>query len=148
MTPRTIALLSDMQKQTAILAVTSLPLGQNVEIVIQATKKARTLDQNALMFAGVLKDISEQVWLNNRQYSVEVFHEYMKQQFLPDETEPYIFEHVKNADTYLKWDYKPDGERILIGSTTQLTKYGFSEYMTKIMAWGGEHGVLFTEVRR
>jgi replication-associated recombination protein RarA len=147
--PRTIALIGDTNKQLAIAAITNAPVGQNIEIVIREVKKQRSIEQQALMFAGPLKDISEQVWVQGRQYSVEAWHEYYKQEYLPDElTEPYIHELVTKPESYKKWDYLPNGERRCIASTTQLTKYGYTQYLEKIHADGASKGVLFTTKER
>jgi hypothetical protein len=144
MKPRTICITGKPQLNTAIQAISLLPIGEGLEVVIQKTRKARTPDQSALMFAGPLKDISEQAWVDNRQFSVEVWHEYFKAEFLPDEnSEPYIHELVKSPDKYRKWGIKPDGDRILTGSTTELSKYGFSQYLEQIYAYGAKLGVLF-----
>ena len=146
--PRTIALIGDTQKQLAIAAITNAPTGQNLEVVIREVKKQRNNDQNALMWSGALKDISEQIWLNNRQYSAEIWHEYFKELYLIDESEPYPHEHVKSPESYRKYDYTPKGQRLLIGSTTDLTKYGFSQYLEQIYAYGASHGVSFTTKER
>lgn len=39
------------------------------------------------------------------------------------------------------------GERILIGSTTQLTTGGFSDYLEQVYSYGANLGVLFTASR-
>lgn len=147
--PRTIALIGTLQKQLAINAITSLPVGENIEVVIRETTKARTPDQNSLMHAGPLNDIAQQAWVNGRQFDAFVWHEFMKEQFLPDElTEPYIHEHVKNADIYRKWDIDPAGNRKLVGSTTQLSKFGFGVYLEQMYSYGASLGVQFTAVQR
>jgi len=51
---------------------------------------------------------------------------------------------VKNPDGYRKFSIDPGGNRVLIGSTTQLTTFGFSEYLTQVEAHGASMGVQFT----
>jgi hypothetical protein len=146
---RTIALLDNERKNLALNAVINAPTGKNLEVVIREVKKQRSIEQQALLFAGTLKDISEQVWVQNKQFSVEAWHEFYKQEYLPDElTEPYLHEHVTKPEQYKKWDYLPNGERRCIASTTQLTKYGYTQYLEQIHADGASKGVLFTTKER
>jgi hypothetical protein len=146
--PRTISLLTDTQKKLALAAITNAPTGQNLEVVIREVKKQRSLDANAAYWAA-LNDIASQAWLNNRQYSADIWHIHCREQFTPDEaTEPYIFELVKEVENYHKYDYLPNGERVCIASTTQLTKKGFSDYLENVFALGSELGVLFTTKER
>jgi len=44
---------------------------------------------------------------------------------------------------YQKWAYDPSGDRVLIGSSTQLTVRGFSAYIEAIMAFAANMGVEF-----
>jgi hypothetical protein len=149
-TTRTISLLTDTQKQLAIAAIQNAPTGQNLEVVIREVKKQRSLDANAAYWAA-LNDIASQAWMGGKQYSADIWHIYCRQQFMPDEAEePYIFDHVldREVGSYHKWAYLPNGERQCIASTTQLTKHGFSEYITHVLAFGGSLGVLFTTKER
>lgn len=114
----------------------NVPVG--IEVLFRAEVKPRTLDQNALMWSCQLRDIALQAWVNGRQFSAEVWHEYFKREYLPEEPEEGI-----TKERYTKWDYTPDGERVLIGSTTELTKRGFSIYLQKIEAHGANLGVQF-----
>jgi hypothetical protein len=143
--PRTIKLLGVTQRDTAIAMLNNLPLGQEIEIVARKAVKARTQDQNALMWSsGCLQCIAEQYFVDGKLFSADAWHEHFKREYLPDEaTEPYIFEYVTKPDTYRKWDILPNGERVLAGSTTDLTKYGMTVYMEKIYAFGAKNGVMF-----
>lgn len=138
---KTIHLLTQKQKDLAKAAIDNAPFG--IDVKLQEHKKARSLDQQSLLFAGPLKDISDQAWINGRQFSVEIWHRYCKEEFLPDIDEPYLFELVKDCDKYRKWDYNPRGERELVGSTTQLTSYGYSLYIEQVHAMGAGMGVIF-----
>jgi hypothetical protein len=144
---RIIILVGQSQKDLAKAAIDNLPLEPQMEVVIRPVTKARSLDANAAMWAGPLKDIAEQAWVEGRQYSAEVWHEYCKRKYLPDETVMFseeLAKHVKAPDIYRKWAIDPGGNRVLIGSTTQLTPFGFSEYLTQVEAYGASMGVQFT----
>ena len=141
---RIIKLLKETQKEAAFAMIDNLPIGKNIEIVARESVKARKLDQNALMWVGPLKDIEEQAWLNNRQFSAEIWHQYFKEQFLPDEMiESYIHEVVTKPEIYKKWGIDPKNERIIVSSTKDLTVHGFSQYLEQIYAFGANLGVLF-----
>lgn len=145
---RTIRLVGEQQRETAINALRHLPVRKEkpLEVVIREEKPTRGLDANALMWAGPLKDIAEQAWVGGRQYTVEVWHEAMKRFYLPEESDEGYERMVK--DGYRKWDFLPTtGDPVLVGSTTQLTKFGFSVYLQKIEAHGASLGVMFTERR-
>jgi hypothetical protein len=143
--PRTIHLIADTQRQAAIAAITNAPLG--IEVKLQEPVKARTLDQNALMWSGPLADMEAQAYVQGRTYSAAMWHEFFKDLYLPEDKDPYIFELVKNPGSYKKYDYDPRGNRRMIGSTTDLTKYGMSQYLEQVYAYGAKLGVLFTDVR-
>ena len=137
---RKVFLVGEMQKQTAIQLINNAPIDglKPLEFVLREEVKIRKETQNALMWTSALKDITEQVWLDGRQYSDKVWHQHFKELFLPEE---YIEGITKEG--YVKWDYLPNGDRRLVGSTTELTRKGFAEYMDKVYAYGGDLGVLF-----
>jgi hypothetical protein len=145
--PRTIKLIGTAQRDTAIAMINNLPLGQDIEIVARKAVKARTLDQNSLMWAGPLADMEAQAFVEGRTYSDTVWHEFFKDEYLPEPNDPYIFELVKNPASYKKYDTDPAGKRRLVGSTTDLTKYGMSQYLEQIYAYGSKLGVMFTDVK-
>ncbi len=111
-------------------------------MLVREEVKGRKLDQNALMWVGPLKDIAEQCWIDGRSYSADIWHEYFKEQFLPEEFDQ---ELCKN-EQYRKWDESPGGRRLLVGSSTDLTIKGFAQYLDQIHAFGGSMGVEFHEV--
>jgi len=137
---RHILLVGEMQKETAIQLIKNAPLDplSPIEFVIREAVKVRKETQNSLLWASALKDIAEQVWLDGRQYSDKVWHQHFKELFLPEEYQEGI-----TKDGYVKWDYLPNGDRRLVGSTTELSSKGFGEYMDKVYAYGGSLGVLF-----
>lgn len=112
-----------------------------LELIVREEQKIRGLDANALMWVGPLKDIAEQGWVDGRQYSDKVWHEYFKQEYLPEDNDPEIAELAKEG--YRKWDTTPKGNRILVGSTTDLLRKGFSRYLQQVEAHGAQMGVQF-----
>ncbi len=146
--PRTIRLVGPQQVETAIAAISNAPLEQDLECVIRPVQQTRRLSQNALMWAGTIKDIAEQAWVGGRQFSEEVWHEHFKKEFLPEETDPELDVLVKDPEAWKKWDYTPAGERFCVGSTTKLTKKGFAQYLEQVMAFGASLGVQFSTVQR
>jgi hypothetical protein len=143
---RKIILLDDARRRLAVAMVENAPLG--IEVIAREPVKARSQQQNALMWASALNQIAEQAWVEGRKYAAEVWHEHCKRQFLPETTDPDLPRLVKDADKWRKWDYLPDGERVLVGSTTQLSVYGMQQYMDQVYAMGAAMGVLFEVVER
>lgn len=56
--------------------------GKPLQIEISEEKSKRSIKANRYYFGAVLKQISEQVWLDGKQYSVEAWHETAKRKFL------------------------------------------------------------------
>ena len=137
---RSFALLSESERLHAEVVLSNAPLDPEVplEMVIREKVKVRKLDQNALMWVGPLADIEEQGWIEGRQYSAPVWHEHFKREFLPEE-----FDAELCKEGYRKWDYLPNGERVLIGSTTDLLVKGFAAYLTQVEAFGASLGVKY-----
>lgn len=131
---------NEMNREAAKLLIDKAPLDplRPLEVLIREQVKQRGLDVNSLMWAGPLRDISEQVWVQGRRYSAEVWHEHFKEQYLPEEFDPEL-----TKEGYIKWDTTPSGKRVLIGSSTDLTVKGFSQYLEQIHAFGAGEGVHF-----
>ena len=144
-TKRMIRLVSRVQVDTAIAMLNNCPVDADRPLLLTLGEepKGRGLDANALMWAGPLRDIAEQAWVDGRQFSAEVWHEYFKKEYLFEDDDLDLAEMVKEG--YRKWDYAPDGNRVLVGSTTQLTKRGFANYLEQITAYGAGLGVQFHE---
>ena len=139
---RTIVLVDEQRRSLALAMVQNAPIG--IEIVAREVVKARKPDQNARMWRGPLRDMEESAWFNGRQYSADVWHEYMKREYLPEDDDVDLARKVKDVSKWHKWAYTPKGDRILVGSTTQLTVRGFAEYMEAIYAFGAGLGVMFS----
>ncbi len=118
--------------------------GHVLAVRLYEYKDQRTLEQQGLMWIR-LGEIAAQAWVGGRQYPDDVWHEHAKREFLPDEEGP-----TKRARKgYRKWDYLPNMDRVLVGSTTGLTTFGMAEYMTQILAYGStELGVHFAPTPR
>lgn len=146
---RIYRLIGEDQRRAAAAVLANLPVDHKapLEVVFREPVKARSLDQNALMWVGPLKDIEEQAWLDGRQFKAALWHEYFKEQYLPDEAElqpDELAKRVKDPEKYQKWGLSPGGKRVLVGSTTELTKFGFSEYLEQMQAEGADLGVRYT----
>lgn len=141
--PIVIKLVGRQQVDRLKQIAENLPVGQELECVFRKEQKVRGMDANARMWVGPLKDIAEQAWVNGRQFSAEVWHEHFKRQYLPEDNDPEI--HLLAKEGYRKWDFDPAGNRVLIGSTTQLLKRGFALYLQQMEADGAQMGVMFHE---
>jgi hypothetical protein len=138
---RKIIIIGEVQKALAMSMIENLPVDpvNPLEVTARELVRSRSLDSNAAMWAGTLRDISQQAWVQGKQYSAEVWHEEFKREYLPEE-----FDDELCKAGYRKWDFLPNGERVLIGSTTQLTVRGFALYLQTVEAFGAGLGVQFS----
>ena len=132
-TQRVIVFNSAAVQSNFIMLARNLPVDGSVEIVIRKASKVRTPDQNSAMWAGPLRDIEEQAWVAGRQYKADTWHEQFKREFLPEGDEEDIDKLAKQG--YRKWDYTPKGDRVLVGSTTDLLTRGMALYMQRLEAY-------------
>lgn len=106
-----------------------------VEIVIREELKKRKPTINEAMWAGTLRDIAEQAEYCGQKFSEDVWHEQLKELFLPDETRE-DFEPLHVLENYRKYRIQPiTGNRILCGSTTQLTNAGMAHYLLQVESY-------------
>lgn len=140
---RPFNLVSEEVRERAIAALRHLPIDplRPIEVVFQEHKPQRGVDQNAVYWK-LLNDIASQAWIEGRQYSADVLHEFVKRNLLPEDEPPPNLEEVREG--YVKWKYDPAGERVLVGSTTMLTVRGFSNLLTAVEAFGASLGVQFS----
>jgi len=131
---------SELVRETLLNAIRNLPIDAEkpLQVLIREEVKVRKLDQQALLFAGPMRDISEQAWFEGRQHSVEVLHAYLKRELLPEDFDPELC-----VEGYIKWEIDPGGNRVLVGSTKQLTVKGYSLYLEGVFAFGASMGVEF-----
>ena len=137
---RNILLRAQAQKDLAHAAISNAPLDDErpLEIVLREMVKTRKPDQNSAMWSGPLFDIAAQAWVDGRQFVAETWHEHYKRLYLPEEFDPELCK-----EGYRKWDLTPRGDRVLIGSTTQLTVKGFALYLLQVEVDGNGMGVEF-----
>jgi hypothetical protein len=142
---RTIVIIGESQKAMARAMLENLPIDpvQPLEVIAREVAKTRSLDANAAMWAGPLRDIAGQAWVQGKQYSEEIWHENFKREYLPE-----VFDDDLCKTGYRKWDYLPNGERVLVGSTIKLTARGFALYLQSVEAFGAGMGVQFSDYER
>lgn len=138
--PRTFLLYGASQLAAVQAQLGNLPLDEEdpLEVVIREPVKPRKKSQNDLMWAGPLRDIAEQAWVQGQRFTADVWHEQFKRDFLPEEYDPALCK-----EGYVKWRITPRGDRALVGSTTMLTVKGMAQYLTQVEAAGAELGVEF-----
>lgn len=116
-------------RRRAMDAIRSIPLNEVWECDLRPWKSTRSQEQNALYWVR-LTEISEQLFPEDKQYSPEVWHEWMKAKFL--------------GKTVIVVDGEP---HIVPKTTTTLKTVDFADYLTQVEAWGAEHGVRFSDTR-
>jgi NinB protein len=141
---QTLILANEKVQRNALTIIANLPVDGTMQVVIGPKKKVRTPDQNSLMWVGPLADISEQAWFRGKQYTAEYWHEIFKRMFLPEGHEE-DFDRMVTKEWKGKWEFDLNGDRMLIGSTTQLTTFGMSQfYMPQVEAFASQDlGVRF-----
>ncbi|WP_407280590.1 recombination protein NinB [Aromatoleum evansii] len=114
-------------KQNAGAAVDS---GRPLRVIVTDDEKKRNSEQNKRLWKAVYEQIAAQAWVNGRQFSKDVWHEWFADKHMP-KTEFVM----------------PDGEiRSRRKSTAELTVSEFSEYMNTVEAEAAtELGVIFHE---
>lgn len=138
---RTILFRGQQQVETALALIPNLPLddANPLEMIVREVQPIRKKSQNDLMWSGPLFDIAEQAYYKGRKYSDVLWHETFKRLYLPEE-----FDAELCKDRYRKWDFDRDGERVLVGSTKDLTVKGFAQYLEQVIADGASMGVQFS----
>ena len=136
---RTIRLTGYIQQETALAMVKNLPIDDErpLELIAREEVKARGLDQNGLYWLR-LGEIAEQAYFDGCQYIKEVWHEYCRQNVMPEMIT------TKDGEYRCKWLASPDGKPVVI-STTLLERKCFSEYIEAVTAFGAGLGVMFSE---
>lgn len=142
---RTFILQDQRQVDGLMNLIPNLPRDGSIRVRIEKNTKERTPTQNERMWAGALRDIAEQAWVHGRQYDADTWHEHFKATYLPEDDDPELARLVARPEKYHKWKMTPSGRRLLIGSTSQLSRYGMARYMQQIEAFGSSLGVEFSE---
>lgn len=99
-----------------------------LRLIITTQEEKRREAQNRYYWRGVIQQISEQVWVDGRQYSKEVWHE-----------------HLAGMFGVMKELEMPDGSKRLVRkSTTDMSVKEFSHYIEECTAFAAmEYGVRF-----
>ena len=105
-----------------------------MQVMVSAYRGSRTNDQLAAMWAGILQPMAEQIWVDGKRFSAEVWHTHAKMTILPDMLDE-AGGWFKLGKELRLWLYLPNGDRQFIGSTDMLNKKGMSEYMGRLEAW-------------
>jgi hypothetical protein len=102
--------------------------GEPLRLTFTSDEGKRHAVQNKFLWGVVYRDISEQAWVNGRQFDKDTWHEYFARMF-----------GVSDELTL------PDGEIIMRRkSTAQMTVGEFSTYVNQVQAWAANHlGVEF-----
>jgi hypothetical protein len=102
--------------------------GEPLRVIVTAEESQRNAQQNRFYWGAVLRAISEQAWIDGRQYDKDVWHEYLSRKY-----------GVCEEMTL------PDGEIITRRKSTTLMTVGeFTTYLNQVQAHaGGTLGVEF-----
>ena len=105
-----------------------LEKGEPLRVIVTSDERKRNAEQNRFYWGVALRDISEQAWIDGKQFDKDAWHEYFSRKFGVCE------------DLTL-----PDGEIITRRkSTTQMNVGEFSTYVNQVQAWAANHlGVEF-----
>lgn len=128
-----IRIANEAARNSALMQIQALSLEPVMQVEIKKYVKKRSGGQNSFQWVGMLADFSEQGVIDGRIFSVKVWHDYLKELFLPDRHEEGI-----TLKGYVKWQAMPDGSMRCVGSTTKLTTKGFSEYMERCYSYGSQ----------
>lgn len=128
-----IRIANEAARNLALMQIQALSLEPVMQVEIKRFVKKRNNGQNSFQWVGMLADFSEQGVFDGRTFGVKVWHDYLKEKFLPESYEEGI-----TLKGYVKWQEMPDGSLRCIGSTTKLTTKGFSEYMERCYSYGSQ----------
>lgn len=144
--PARLLLRTPLQVERAIAALRAAPLDplRPLEFLIREEVKERKLTQQGLMWVGPLADMAEQIVVDGRRYSAKIWHQHMKEMYLPDAYDP----EMCASEDYVKWEFDQSGAPVLVGSTTDLTTRGFGIYLEQVYAFGGNMGVMYRAAER
>ena len=137
--PMTFLLVNSQVVQNLVRLLHNLPVDADrpLEVVIREPVRQRGLDQNGYYWHR-LGEISEQGWLNGRQFDSYLWHEYAKIHLMPD------LVTTKDGIERSKWMESPDGSLAVI-STTLLEKGCFAQYTQLVEIFGAQElGVRFS----
>jgi hypothetical protein len=134
---------SQKAKDYMLMQMQALSLEPVMLVEVKPFQKLRTSDQNRLMWKSLLGDFAAQAYVDGRLFGASIWHEHLKELFLPEQAEDGI-----TKEGYQKWLEMPTGKLKMVGSTTKLTTRGMSDYLEQCYAFGCDLGVRFTAVPR
>lgn len=134
---------SEKAKEYMLLQLQALSLEPVKIVEVKPYQKLRTSDQNRLMWKSLLGDFANQAYVDGRLFGAKTWNRHLKELYLPEHYEEGI-----TKEGYQKWEEGIKGDLILVGSTTQLTTRGMSDYLEQCYAFGCDLGVRFTAVPR
>lgn len=92
--------------------------GEPLRVIVTADERKRNVQQNRMYWGAILKQISEQAWVNGRQFDKDTWHEFYARKF-----------GISDEMTL------PDGEVIIKRkSTSEMSVGEFSDYMSQVQA--------------
>ncbi|MEK6418440.1 MAG: recombination protein NinB [Burkholderia gladioli] len=102
--------------------------GEPLRVILTSEERKRNAEQNRFYWGAVLKAISEQAWIEGRQYDKDAWHEFFARKYGP-----------------LEEIAIPGGENVVRRMSTTLMSVGeFSTYLNQIQAYAAnELGVEF-----
>lgn len=132
---QTIVLRDANALQTVIRIITRyteamLQAGKPLAVHLYEYVEGCTYPQQKFMWLTITQ-IARQASIDGRKFHKDVWHQHLKETFLPEEDGP----SKRCKKHYRKWIYMPNGERRLNASTNDLTTFGKSEYQMKIDAY-------------
>lgn len=133
--------LRTAEQARAVLAQHTLPwVGEQLKAGRELVAEFRLLDdditerQRAYLHAVVLTEIAQGLVIDGRKYSMPVWKEHLRREFLPDKVRTFI-----NPITGRK------SRRRVRVSTEDLGVRGMADYIDKCCAWAAEHGLTISE---
>jgi hypothetical protein len=104
--------------------------GTPLRLIVTTEERRRSPEANAFYWGVVLREISEQAWVNGNQFSADTWHEFYAEQYCP------------RVEVTL-----PSGEIFSRrASTSEMKQKEFTDYVTRVQANAAtEHGVQFEE---
>lgn len=137
-----LLLRTPLQIERAMAALMAAPLdpAKPLEFLIREEVKERKLTQQGYYWIR-MGEIAGQAWVEGRQFSADLWHEYMKRNVMPDEVA------TKDGELRSKWTELPDGTVAVI-STTELERACFADFTTAVEAFGANLGVHYSANQR
>jgi len=134
MTIAKFTLRSNRQKNQALTFIDNLPIKEEapLDIFIEKHSKVRSVPQNS-KYWSLLKEISESGFVRGKQFSKDVWHEYLRVNVMSESVENRNGIDISKWEELPSFEDKPTEHRVI--STSQLSVRAMSEYMLAIEAF-------------